>query len=205
MSVVLYTDKGTFKGRKVESCIRTNFGEKCRYAENPDAEYQGEILDQNDDIVATVTRIEERQPYVAPPSRSARWFGAIEKMQDAVSIAEEVQDEKNEFENGDSDDTDEDEFDEYAAQQKLDEATSKWSDGVSELNELKDEYQEWHDNLPEAFQYDSPVGEKLQTIIDMDFEEVEFTLESIDSDIDEGVGYISEYEDVDLPLGFGRD
>ena len=202
MSVTLITSLGTFKGRKIESCVRTNFGEKCRYAENPDAEHAGEILDQNDDIVAYVTKITERQPYIAPPSRSSRWFGAVSDMQEAIGVAEEI---KDEFESQDEEDENADPFDAEAAQQTLDEATARFSDAVGELDSLKDEYQEWYDNLPENLQSDSPVADKLQEIIYMDFSAVEFILEDLDSNISDAENTVSDAEGADLPLGFGRD
>lgn len=98
------------------------------------------------------------------------------------------------------------EFDEEDSQQKLDGATSEWSEGVSELEDLQGEYNEWEDNLPESFQGgNSPVSEKLQEIINLGFETVEFTLENVGGDISDAEGYKDEYAYVDLPLGFGRD
>lgn len=64
------------------------------------------------------------------------------------------------------------------------------ADGISQLQELRDEYQEWRDNLPENLS-SSPVAEKLDAIIDLD--------------IDGAQSIIEDAEGVDLPLGFGRD
>ncbi len=69
-------------------------------------------------------------------------------------------------------------------------ACEKMREGLDELTSLKDEYQEWRDNLPEN-QDSSPVAEKLDAIASIDFESLE--------DI------VSECECADLPLGFGRD
>ncbi len=63
-------------------------------------------------------------------------------------------------------------------------------DALQELKALQEEYQEWQDNLPENFQ-DSPVGEKLQTVADLD--------------LDSALEVVEEAEGLDLPLGFGRD
>lgn len=58
----------------------------------------------------------------------------------------------------------------------------RWQEAVETLRELQTEYQEWLDNLPESLQ-DSTLAEKLQTVCDLDIDEL----------------------DVDLPKGFGRD
>lgn len=206
MSVTVVTDKGTFKGRKLESCIRTNFGEKAFYVPDEGMNRVGFVRvgdSPNHELVATVIRVVERQPYVAPPSRQSRWNDAVSEMRDAISEATDIEEEKDAHESAEEEG--ESEFDEEDAQSRLDDATAKWEDGVSELEDLQCEYQEWFDNLPEAFQYNSSVGEKLQAIIDLSFERVEFILESVSGDLSEAEGYVSEYEEVDLPLGFGRD
>lgn len=58
----------------------------------------------------------------------------------------------------------------------------RWQAAVELLRELQAEYQEWLDNLPDSLQ-DSTLAEKLQTVCDIDLDEL----------------------DVDLPRGFGRD
>jgi len=72
-------------------------------------------------------------------------------------------------------------------------------------NVREEEYQGWYDNLPESLQ-NSPVGEKLQVILDIDldplmpevpeFEELDF------SEIENAA---QEILDTDYPQGFGRD
>ena len=59
----------------------------------------------------------------------------------------------------------------------------RWAGAGATLRELQGEYQAWLDNLPESLQ-DSALAEKLQAICDLDLDAL---------------------EDVDLPLGFGRD
>ena len=59
-----------------------------------------------------------------------------------------------------------------------------------ELFEMRDEYEEWRDNLPENLD-GSVVAEKLDAVLDLPFDEVEAAL--------------NEMESADLPLGFGRD
>lgn len=64
------------------------------------------------------------------------------------------------------------------------------------LNEVKAEYEEWRDNLPENLAQ-SALGEKLNAVADLDFD-----ADGLLSDADNA---ISEAEGADLPLGFGRD
>jgi len=61
------------------------------------------------------------------------------------------------------------------------------------LESVKDEYQEWRDNLPENLD-SSPVAEKLDTAIE--------TLEQIQNDIESAC---DESDSIEWPLGFGRD
>lgn len=61
---------------------------------------------------------------------------------------------------------------------------------AAELIDLRDEYQEWYDNLPEGLDQ-SPVAEKLEAITELDIDGLNDILE--------------EAEAVELPLGFGRD
>jgi hypothetical protein len=75
--------------------------------------------------------------------------------------------------------------------------SARWSDAASralaaleELEELRTEFEEWRDNLPENLQ-NSALGEKLNTVADLDIESAKQLVE--------------EAEGCDLPLGFGRD
>lgn len=70
------------------------------------------------------------------------------------------------------------------------EACSQAISALEALTELQSEYQDWLDNLPENLQ-SSAVGEKLQTVCDLDLQGALDTA--------------SEAESVDLPMGFGRD
>jgi len=62
--------------------------------------------------------------------------------------------------------------------------------GLEDLEELRCEYEDWNDNLPENL-IDSPVAEKLAEILDLG--------------IEEALDIVRECEDADLPRGFGRD
>ena len=66
-------------------------------------------------------------------------------------------------------------------------------DAMSELGDLKDEYQEWRDNLPENME-SGATAEKLDEICNLDFD----ILDEVESLLDEAEG-------ADLPRGFGRD
>ncbi len=61
---------------------------------------------------------------------------------------------------------------------------------VIDLEELRSEYEEWLDNMPEGLE-DSPTAEKLQEIVDLD--------------LDQLTDGLDEFENAELPRGFGRD
>jgi hypothetical protein len=67
---------------------------------------------------------------------------------------------------------------------------------ASELESLKDEYEEWLANLPENLTQ-SPVSEKLEATVEA-ADAVLYAIEDL-------TAALSEAEGVDLPLGFGRD
>ena len=70
-------------------------------------------------------------------------------------------------------------------------ATAKLQAGLEELTELREEYEEWRDGLPESLQ-ECATAEKLDEVVDASFfDDVELA--------------ISEAEAIELPLGFGRD
>ena len=80
---------------------------------------------------------------------------------------------------------------------KIQSRPQKWSNAVAdalsavgELLEIQQEYEEMLDNLPDGLE-NSSFGEKLQEVNDIDIQGM--------ADI------LNESEDVDLPLGFGRD
>lgn len=82
---------------------------------------------------------------------------------------------------------------------KFDSVYGELETALGELQSIREEYQEWRDNLPENLA-NSALGEKLETVCDMDFE-VNPRSESFD-DMDT---LISEAENAELPQGFGRD
>lgn len=73
----------------------------------------------------------------------------------------------------------------------------RWADAagralaaLQDLEDLRGEFESWRDNLPEGLQQ-SALGEKLDTIADMD--------------IESAITIAEEADGADLPLGFGRD
>ena len=70
------------------------------------------------------------------------------------------------------------------------EACRHATDSLEELVELQEEYGEWLDNLPEGLDQ-SNVAEKLEAVRDLDLETARET--------------VSEADNTELPLGFGRD
>jgi hypothetical protein len=131
------------------------------------------------------------------PSRAVRWCHAIcavrnvlEEQQQTVSEAQQVV---------------EDALSQYY--DALQVARDAIEEAVQEVIEVRDEYQEWYDNLPENLRGNSPVSEKLETVIELDFDldmdTDETELEEFDwSGIEDLLG---EAENVELPMGFGRD
>jgi hypothetical protein len=74
-------------------------------------------------------------------------------------------------------------------------ARSDLDDALSELADLKQEFEDWRDNLPENLQ-SSALGEKLDEVCDLD----------LDRDaIMDAIDFLDTAEGLDLPLGFGRD
>jgi len=74
---------------------------------------------------------------------------------------------------------------------------TRWSDAAAravaaleELNNIRDEFEAWRDNLPENLQ-GSALGEKLEAVCDLD--------------IAGALDTANDAESIDLPLGFGRD
>lgn len=68
---------------------------------------------------------------------------------------------------------------------------------LDELQSMREEYGEWRDNLPENLQ-GSALGEKLNTVADLDVDNALASLDEVDSTVDECAS-------ADLPRGFGRD
>lgn len=82
---------------------------------------------------------------------------------------------------------------------KLDAVFGELEEAMSTLADIKSEYEEWKDNLPENLQQ-SALGEKLEAVCDLDLDQ-DWRSASVD-DID---SLLSEVEAADLPRGFGKD
>ena len=74
-------------------------------------------------------------------------------------------------------------------------------EALGELRSIQEEYEEWKDNLPEAFQ-SSALGEKLEEVCNLD---IESQAEAISDVVSEVEGVIEEADAIDLPRGFGKD
>ncbi len=59
----------------------------------------------------------------------------------------------------------------------------RWRDAAATLIALQEEYAVWHERLPESL-HDTALGEKLEAITELD---------------------LGEVEDIEPPLGYGRD
>ena len=128
-------------------------------------------------------------------SRPARWERATSALRDAADRMRTAQDELDDLDN--IEDGEEQKETEETARAEFEQAGADALAALNELNELKGEYEDWRDNLPESLQ-SSPVGEKLDAICDIDFDLSEDDLDGIEQAADEA-------ENADLPLGFGKD
>ncbi len=72
-------------------------------------------------------------------------------------------------------------------------ALSELESAIETLKEIQEEFQDWRDNLPENLDQ-SPVAEKLDAVVDLDLEMDSWAGDTLD-----------EAENIELPLGFGRD
>jgi hypothetical protein len=86
-----------------------------------------------------------------------------------------------------------------AALAAIDAAFSDLETALDDLRGVREEYEEWHDGLPENLAQ-SAVGEKLQAIVDLDI-----TDDPRAETYDDLESMLSEAEGMDMPLGFGRD
>ena len=71
----------------------------------------------------------------------------------------------------------------------------------SDLNDVRQEYEDWKDNLPDNLQ-SSPLADKLNEVSDLD---ITSEIDSLRSAFDTANDLFSTAEGLDLPRGFGRD
>jgi hypothetical protein len=84
----------------------------------------------------------------------------------------------------------------------LEDAVSEVNDRMNDLESTRaDEYESWRDNLPESLQ-ESPVGQKLNDLLDID---LDYSIEVEEPSFDDIESAAQEILDADLPQGFGRD
>ena len=126
------------------------------------------------------------------PSRSDRWMTAVEE---AKAAMERINDSAQEMD-----------FNE------IESAASDFENAIQELANVKQEYQEWYDGMPENLQ-GSATGEKLSMICDIDVESANVDISAmqdairaaIEEVVSEANEIIEEAESAELPVGFGRD
>jgi hypothetical protein len=85
--------------------------------------------------------------------------------------------------------------------QQVQDASSGLADALEALYDVQSEYRDWLDNLPENLEQ-STLGEKLQTVVDIDIESIK---DDPLSDWPSLEGTLDEAEGADLPQGYGRD
>lgn len=76
-------------------------------------------------------------------------------------------------------------------------AKDELSGALQDLEDIRGEYEEWRDNLPD-FAQGSALADKLDAMADMD-------IDPETDDLEEAERMVEEAEGADLPLGFGRD
>ena len=86
------------------------------------------------------------------------------------------------------------------AVETLQSAATNLNNSFEALQDVQSEYQDWYDSMPEGLQDNSPTGEKLQAVCDLDHQ-VDLDLEGAEHVFSQ----LDEAESVDLPLGWGRD
>lgn len=83
-----------------------------------------------------------------------------------------------------------------AAANTIEEGKAALVEVFGELEELRNEYENWRTGLPEQFE-NTELASKLDTVIEMDFNE--------DTDVEAMLEAVDQAEQAELPLGFGRD
>jgi translation elongation factor EF-G len=131
-------------------------------------------------------------------SRAMRWGGACSEAREALEKAVEARDSVNE------------KIVELI-ESELAEPLAELFTAMEALDEVKQEFQEWRDNLPENLS-GSALGEKLDTVVDLETDPSNLGIDvgnieapEIELDLDEVSTAIDEAEGAELPLGFGRD
>jgi len=125
-------------------------------------------------------------------SRPARWSEAVGDAKTALEALQEA-----------ASDLDAD---------RLDTATSDFESAMQALADVRQEYQEWYDNMSENLQAGA-TGEKLEAVLEIDVENVSVDADEIrqaiqnavEDVIADAIDVLDEAENAELPIGFGRD
>lgn len=93
-------------------------------------------------------------------------------------------------------------------------AADKIQQGLDDLRELAEEYQDWYDNMPEGLQ-NGATGDKTQEVAQLFNEQADEAenavgklndlISTLTDTADDLENVVSEVEGADLPRGFGRD
>ena len=84
----------------------------------------------------------------------------------------------------------------------IDELLDAVTDALSDLDEIRCEYEEWLDNLPESLQ-DSATADLLNAVCDLDTSSYTGRVD-VDS-LSDVASLLEEADGIQLPRGFGRD
>ena len=125
-------------------------------------------------------------------SRAARWSEAVGDAKTALEALQEA-----------ASDLDAD---------RLESATSDFESAMQALADVRQEYQDWYDNMPEGLQ-SGAAGEKLEAVLEIDVENVSVDADEIrqaiqnavEDVIADAIDVLDEAENDELPIGFGRD
>lgn len=88
-----------------------------------------------------------------------------------------------------------------AALDKIESHLDDLEAATATIAEIKSEYEDWQSNMSENLA-NSPTGEKLQGVVDLDVDEI---AQGVRDAVDEARTKIDDAEGVDLPLGWGKD
>ena len=83
----------------------------------------------------------------------------------------------------------------------LQSAVEAFESACEDLDSVRQEYEEWKDNLPDNLQ-SSNLADKLEEVVGID---IESTKDNLRTALDEAVDLFDNAASLDLPRGFGRD
>jgi len=128
---------------------------------------------------------------MAKQSRASRWEAAVQEARSAVDRMVEAA--------------------ESLDLKEVATAAEAYSQAMSDLGSVQDEYRDWYEGMPESLQ-SGPTGEKLEEVtcvelvMEIDDDSLADAVRSaIEAVVADAVACLDDAEGVDLPLGFGKD